>query len=139
MHCVILESPYKGDAESVEANSQYARECMLDALKRMEAPMVSHLLYTQVLDDDISNERTLGIEAGLSWGVLAEYVVVYTNRGISKGMAMGIERAKRNNKRIVYRRRVCSNEYLDFDFADVTDPDEISSIDKVVQMKTSPV
>jgi hypothetical protein len=62
---VIIESPYAGD---VDANLIYARECLRDSLKRGEAPLASHALYTQegVLNDDDPDERKLGIEAGFA-------------------------------------------------------------------------
>lgn len=52
MKRVILESPYAGD---VERNLTYARECVRDSLSRGEAPIASHLLYTQegILKDEI--------------------------------------------------------------------------------------
>ncbi|MDO8558168.1 MAG: hypothetical protein Q7S09_03190 [bacterium] len=105
MKRVVVESPYAGD---VELNVAYARACMRDSLlRRREAPLASHLLYTQsgVLDDTIPEERALGIEAGLTWGNLAEASVVYTDLGISGGMQQGIERAEKE-KRPVERRRL---------------------------------
>lgn len=70
MRKVVVESPYAGN---VERNLAYARACLHDCLLRGEAPIASHLLYTQpgVLDDDRPEERKLGIEAGLVWGALA--------------------------------------------------------------------
>jgi hypothetical protein len=44
MKLVIIESPYAGE---VEANVAYARACMRDSLGHGEAPIASHLLYTQ--------------------------------------------------------------------------------------------
>jgi len=88
---VIIESPYGGD---IERNTEYARACLLDSLRRGEAPIASHLLHTQVLDDLRPDERELGIEAGLAWYRVAEKCVVYGDRGISGGMIAGIERAK---------------------------------------------
>ncbi len=44
MKLVILESPYAGH---VDANVAYARMAMHDSLLRGEAPIASHLLYTQ--------------------------------------------------------------------------------------------
>ncbi len=85
---VVLESPYQGD---VIANVEYAKECALDCLSRGEAPFASHLLYTQMLDDKIPEQRTLGIEAGFAWGEWAHKVVVYTDLGISPGMRKAIE------------------------------------------------
>jgi hypothetical protein len=99
---VILESPYAGD---VEANVAYARAAMVDCLIRGEAPFASHLLYTQpgVLDDDDPNERALGIDAGLAWGAVAEATVVYTDRGVSSGMQLGIDRAAAEGRPVEFR------------------------------------
>lgn len=99
---VILESPFAGD---VEANVAYARAALRDSLMRGEAPLASHLLYTQpgVLDDTLPEERARGIDAGLAWGPLAEATVVYTDRGISRGMAYGIARAEREGRPVEYR------------------------------------
>ena len=45
-------------------------ECLRDSLLRGEGPITSHLLYTQpgVLDDQIPEERQMGIDAGLASG-----------------------------------------------------------------------
>jgi hypothetical protein len=61
------------------------------------------LLYTQVLDDTMPAARHLGIEAGLAWGQAADLTAVYTDLGISPGMRQGIERAKAEERKIVYR------------------------------------
>lgn len=90
MRRVVLESPFAGD---VEANVAYARACIRDCLLRGEAPIASHLLYTQpgILNDGERNERAHGINAGHAWMYGgAQAVVVYTDRGISSGMAAGI-------------------------------------------------
>lgn len=97
---VIIESPYGGD---IERNTEYARVCLLDSLRRGEAPIASHLLHTQVLDDMRPDERELGIEAGLAWYRVAEKCVVYGDRGISGGMIEGIERAKRFGVLVEFR------------------------------------
>lgn len=92
MRRVILESPFGGD---VAANVAYARRCVRDSLSRGEAPIASHLLYTQpgILRDEYPQEREWGIEAGLAWLRMADASVVYTDRGISKGMQRGIDAA----------------------------------------------
>lgn len=97
---VILESPYAGD---VQANIEYAQTAMRDSLMRGEAPLASHLLYTEALDDNLPHERTLGIEAGLAIGRFATKTVVYTDRGISPGMQYGINRAELEGRPIEYR------------------------------------
>lgn len=102
MRLVILESPYAGD---IEGNVTYARACVRDCLMRGEAPIASHLLYTQegILRDDVAAERRLGIDAGLAWRHVAEATVVYADRGISPGMNYGIQKAQAAGKPVEYR------------------------------------
>ncbi|MCK1671063.1 hypothetical protein [Bradyrhizobium sp. 150] len=102
MRLVIIESPFAGD---IEANIAYARRCVRDALSRGEAPIASHLLYTQpgILDDTIPHERQLGIDAGLAWRAVAQASVVYTDRGISRGMEYGIDAATAAGIIVEYR------------------------------------
>lgn len=85
LRLVILESPFAGD---IERNLRYARACLHDCLLRREAPIASHLLYTQpgVLDDNIPNERQWGINAGLAWSRVAQAAVFYTDLDWSGGM-----------------------------------------------------
>ncbi len=105
MKRVILESPYGStDPAVVERNTLYARAAMLDALKRGESPMASHLLYTQVLVDNDPDDRKLGIEAGLAWGPVADATVVYIDLGITSGMEKGIARAHDERREIETRR-----------------------------------
>lgn len=96
MKRVIIESPYAGD---VERNVKYARLCVRDSLQRGEAPIASHLLYTQegILDDDVPSERILGINAGLAWKNVAEKHVFYIDYGYSSGMLYAKEYATNNN------------------------------------------
>lgn len=101
MKLIILESPYAGN---VTFNVEYAKLCMKDALSRNEAPMVSHLLYTQCLDDKDPYERELGIKAGLAFKSVVNKTVVYTDLGISNGMQYGIDDAIKNNREIEYRK-----------------------------------
>ena len=90
---VILETPYSGD---VDRNVSYARACLRDCLMRGEAPIASHLLYTQpgVLRDSDPAERKMGIEAGLAWGCVAQATVMYLDLGLSPGMVEGKRRAE---------------------------------------------
>lgn len=102
MRLVILESPFAGD---VERNIEYARKCLKDCLTRNEAPIASHLLFTQpgVLDDNIPEERMLGINAGLAWRRVADASVVYCDHGMSKGMEYGIKAAQESGITVEYR------------------------------------
>ncbi len=102
MELVILESPFAGD---VEENIKYARACVRDSLSRGEAPIASHLLYTQdgILDDHKPEERQWGIDAGLAWKTVAGKSVIYTDLGISRGMEYGIKAAIKAGLIIEYR------------------------------------
>lgn len=104
---VVLESPFAGD---VERNRAYAVDCLRDSLLRGETPFASHLLYTEALDDTDATERSIGIEAGLNIGKVADKTVVYTDLGISNGMEYGIARAISENREIEYR-SIYGNEH----------------------------
>lgn len=90
---VIIESPFGADPDLF---IPYARRAVADCIQRGEAPLASHLLYTQpgILDDAIPDERNLGIAAGLSWYAVAEACIIYLDHGMSRGMVEGIRHAR---------------------------------------------
>lgn len=100
MRLVVIESPYAGD---VQKNLEYARAAMLDCLRRDEAPFASHLLYTQVLNDDVPVERWQGIQAGLEYRRRADCVVFYLDLGLSDGMQQAILNAAREGVAMEFR------------------------------------
>lgn len=106
---VILESPYAG---GINRNVLYARMALKDSLKRGEAPIASHLLYPQVLDDDIPEERKLGIDSGHAWLEVAEAMVVYEDLGLSSGMKLGIVRAIKAGLKIEYRKIITGENHI---------------------------
>lgn len=89
---VNIESPFSGkNPQEREENIEYARALMVDSLlKQGEYPFVMHLLYPQVLNDDIPEQRSLGIQAGLSYRKVVRKSVVGIDRGITVGMAYGM-------------------------------------------------
>lgn len=93
MRLVIIESPYAGD---VERNVRYARAAVRHSLSLGEAPIASHLLYTQpgILDDNIPAERQQGIDAGLAWRAVTQLSAVYVDFGWSTGMKYGAAAAR---------------------------------------------
>lgn len=114
MRRVIVESPFRttdievaGHSITIEEtdNVAYARACMRDCLRRGESPYASHLLYTQpgVLDDSVPEERAQGIEAGLVWKQSADASIVYYDRGITKGMILGIQLSAKIGQPVEYR------------------------------------
>lgn len=103
MKKVIIESPYAGD---IEKNLEYARACVKDSLLRGEAPIASHLLYTQdgILDDTNPEERRHGIDAGLAWKDVADIHAFYIDHGMSTGMKYAFEQADFKKVVVEYRR-----------------------------------
>ena len=98
---VIVESPFAG----AFANVKYSRECIRDCLDRGESPFASHLLYTQkgILDDKIPDERKRGIDAANGWLEVCDYVAVYMDLGVTRGMVIGVMKASRLQKPIHLR------------------------------------
>lgn len=125
MKRVMVESPFAPREEDVERmskgtltagrpqayailvnrNIRYARACMRDCLLRGEAPYASHLLYTQegVLDDQVPDERTLGINAGFAYRDAVELTAVYTDLWMSGGMKAGIADAEEKGRPVEFR------------------------------------
>lgn len=104
---VILESPYaRSEFWTLEDNLEYARRCVSDSVHRGEAPIASHLLFTQpgILDDEVPEERKLGIAAGHAWIAMANASVVYMDHGLSSGMEAGIQVASLRGIPIEFRR-----------------------------------
>ena len=101
---VQLETPFAaGTPEEIVVNIDYARRCARHCLDLGEAPFVSHLLYTQMLDDTFKPHRRKGIEGGLAWASHAEASAVYTDLGITPGMEKGIARAEKEGRPVEKR------------------------------------
>lgn len=121
---VIIESPYAAKETTPKflkwldrwQNRRYARRCIRDSILRDEAPLASHLLYTQkgILCDQIPFERSLGIEAGLTWSEHADAHVAYVDRGMSHGMMLGLKRALHHKKKIEIRSLDGNNFLVEF-------------------------
>ena len=80
---VTVESPYAGD---VDRNVAYLKRALLDSVNRGEAPLASHLFYTQFLDDAVPFERETGIDCGLTWAEQAQKMCFYVDYGFTTGM-----------------------------------------------------
>lgn len=102
---VQLESPFGASTrEGIITNVAYALIAMHDSLWRGEAPFASHLLYTQMFNDNNAEERRIGIAAGLVIAEHAQRTVVYEDLGVSKGMQMGIDHACEIGRPVEYRK-----------------------------------
>ena len=61
MKLIYVASPFAGD---IEKNIEYAKQACRFVLNQGNAFFCPHLLYLQVLDDNNSEERRLGINIG---------------------------------------------------------------------------
>jgi hypothetical protein len=93
---VLLETPFTGPTPEIRArNKRYLEACLRHLLLRGDAPFASHKLYTDALDDDVPEERDIGIKAGFVYREVTEVTVVGVDEGISGGMQWGIDQAKK--------------------------------------------
>lgn len=112
MRRVIVESPWQ--AEDLRKNRNYARRAVRDSLRLGEAPIASHLLYTQpgVLKDEDIEQRSHGITAGLAWSEVADAAVFYADYGFSVGMLHALKEHSRLGTpveiRYLFKRRAAS-------------------------------
>jgi hypothetical protein len=92
MKFVIIESPYSGN---IVLNEKYARACVADCIARGETCFASHLFFTQpgILDENLPEERLLGIQLGYEIMKRADKVVVYHDLGFSDGMLKAMQYA----------------------------------------------
>lgn len=117
MDLVVIESPFAGHSTwpwpftglgkwiNRQQNIRYARRAMADSLARGEAPIASHLLYTQrgILRDDVYDERMRGIQAGFLWARCAKRRIFYVDRGMSPGMVLARREAAAIGQTIEFR------------------------------------
>ena len=59
---VYIASPYAGD---IEGNIEFAKAACLLAMEHGNTPIAAHLLYPQMLDDTVPEQRELGIKMGI--------------------------------------------------------------------------
>ena len=112
MPLVVIESPYRHhDITEVETNLVYARLALRNSLERGEAPYASHLLLTQITDEE--TERDWGINAGFAWGSKADYIAIYIDLGVTQGMIRGAKIA-RDRGQGIFLRTLQGNQNLHF-------------------------
>lgn len=95
---IYVASPYAGD---VENNVRYAQEACQAVLSIGAYPYAPHLYLTNILRDEIPEEREAGLKAGLAFLARCDELWVFGPR-ISNGMAGEIKEAKRLGMPIRY-------------------------------------
>lgn len=97
MKKVYICAPLGGDVESnLKKATQYAKYALLCGT----APVVPHF-YAMCLNDDVPNEREIGMTAGLSLLWFCDELWVFGNE-VTNGMEKEISFAKNLNIRTVY-------------------------------------
>lgn len=91
MKLVYICSPFAGD---IESNVRFARAACLYAAEQGCAPVAVHLLYPQILDDNIPAQREIGIRMGLRVLASCDELWICGER-ISHGMSCEIAEAGR--------------------------------------------
>lgn len=105
MPLVVLESPFRaGSQAKFNAHRNYLQAIIFHSMSLGEAPFASHGFYTRFLNDDIKEERQLGMNMGKRYIELCDLVAVYHDLGVSDGMAAGIEYAQQCGKKIEWRK-----------------------------------
>lgn len=84
---VFVSSPLSGDIELNQAKARKYCEFVCDA---GNTPVAPHLLFTQFLDDDVQDERWLGIRCGMKLLEKCDEIWVFVGDGVSEGMAKEI-------------------------------------------------
>lgn len=89
---VYICSPYRGE---VERNLQYARELTRVALDNGFVLVTPHLYLTQVVNDEVPEEREKGMAAGKELLKHCKYILIGSKYGLSVGMLEEIELAQK--------------------------------------------
>ena len=99
MQLVYVCSPYSGD---VKRNKEYARMIAKSVIEGGCVPIVPHLYITEILNDDVPEERSQGMKICMDLVEKCDMVFVGQRYGITDGMKQEIAKAKLCNKLIMY-------------------------------------
>ena len=96
---IYVCSPYRGD---IDANVAFAKRCCLEIINAGELPFAPHLYFTQFLNDDIPDERALGIKYGLQILSLCSAIWVFGEK-ITEGMQAEIDYAEQHGIKVIFQ------------------------------------
>lgn len=100
----LIESPFSNSNQRI-FNDNYYYLCLVARKMMIEngsAPLFFHALYTQFLNDNIKEERNLGLQQSFKWHTLGDSKIYAIDRGISDGMVKGAEDAILKNISIYF-------------------------------------
>jgi len=100
---IYVCSPLAGDfTNNIERAARYCRFVSC----QNAIPIAPHLYFTRFLDDDISEERDLGVDMGLDVLGICDEVWVFGSK-ISTGMKREILLAKQLSKSVLFFDQMC--------------------------------
>jgi len=95
---VFVCSPLRGD---LEKNIALAKRLCQKVVQKGHASFAPHAFYTQFLDDNIEEERNIGIHAGMAFLKVCDELWVYDKKGISSGMQLEIDFCNKNGIKVI--------------------------------------
>lgn len=96
---IFVSSPLAGDyEENIKKVKAYCRWVVLQG----NIPLAPHAYYTGFLKEESKEERQLGMDMGLHWLAESDEIWVFNHYGISQGMQVEIDMAKRLSIPIKY-------------------------------------
>jgi hypothetical protein len=102
---VQIESPFSAPTlEGTIIRAAYTQMAIHHSLTLHESPFASHWMYPPVLNDNLPEERKLGMEAGFARYIESDRIALYLDLGMSGGMRAGLEVASQYNIPVVERR-----------------------------------
>lgn len=97
---IFVSSPLRGDIEkNIENAKKYCKKVLEDT---GDIPIAPHVYFTQFLNADNEFENQLGMDLGLELLSDCDEIWVFQDNGISEGMKMEIELAKRLEIPIIF-------------------------------------
>ena len=103
MKKIYVCSRLRADANhTMEEHIKFATEHCKEIVKEGNMPIAPHIYFTQFMDDNIENERTLALKFNFDLLKSCDEIYVYDDEGISSGMQAEIDYSNSNGKTIVY-------------------------------------
>ena len=93
---IYVCSPYRGESEEeVSRNVEYAMGCSEFVITQACVPLAPHLLYTRFLNDDVADDRLIGMICADTLLRRCDEIWVFGEYGVSEGMREEIDQARR--------------------------------------------
>lgn len=98
---IYIATPYRAETkEQFDKQLEYTKMIARDEVLKGNDVIVPHLYYPQFLDDNVDEERTLGMLSAKNLILVCDEVVVGIGFGISVGVQAEIAFAQEHNKLI---------------------------------------